>query len=258
MIKTLIIEDELSAQEELIEALKKYDDVEVIDQCGDLFTAMKLIRQHKPDVIFLDICLPGHDYDVPTQEGDWSELGFTLLDYMEADEHQPHVVIVSSYSQYTLRAFEANVLDYLQKPVMNDRLETTIERMRERCVETDIQPTVYPVRALERIPVYSNNRVRFIKLDDIEYVESRGPAGIYVVCEEKAYYTELTLKVILQKTHFFQTQKQFIVNPDAVLEFGRVPDTDRATIYTQTKKEVPVAKGFKKAVMQQLGLKGED
>ncbi len=258
MIKALIIEDELAAREELQGALNKYADIEVSGQCGDLFSAMKLIRQHKPDVIFLDVCLPGHDYDVPTQSEDWPEHGFTLLDYMETDEIQPHIVIVSSYSQYTLRAFEANVLDYLQKPVLDDRLEKTIERIREQFSKTENQAAPFPNRPLERIPVYSNNRVRFIKLEDIEYVESKGPAGIYVVCEEKSYYTELTLKVIQQKTNFFQTQKQFIVNPDAVLEFERVPDTDRATIYTHSKQQVPVSKGFKKAVMQQLGLKGDD
>jgi len=258
MIKTLIIEDELAAREELLGALGNYDDIEVADQCGDLFSAMKLIRQHKPDVIFLDICLPGHDYDVPTQDEDWSELGFTLLDYMEVDEHQPHIVIVSSYSRYTLRAFEANVLDYLQKPVLDERLEKTIERIREQFAETENQPAPFPDRPLERIPVYSNNRVRFIKLEEIEYVESRGPAGIYVVCEDKEYYTELALKVIKEKTKFFQTQKQFIVNPDAVLEFERVPDTSRATIYTHSKNKVPVSKGFKKEVMQLLGLKDDD
>lgn len=258
MIKALIIEDEVSAREELSAALEKYEDIEIADQCGDLFSAMKQIRQHKPDIIFLDICLPGHDYDVPTQSKDWPELGFTLLDYMDIDEHQPHIIIVSSYSRYTLRAFEANVLDYLQKPVLDDRLETTIERIREQCSETKKQPAPFPDRSLERLPVYSNNRVRFIKLEEIEFVESRGPAGIYVVCEDKSYYTELTLKLILEKTNFFQSQKQFIVNPDAVLEFGRVPDTNRATIYTHSKKEVPVARGFRAAVMQRLGLKGDD
>jgi two-component system LytT family response regulator len=253
MNKVLIIEDELNARAELMLALDKYEDIEVVDECGDLFSAMKLIRQHKPDVIFLDICLPGHDYDVLTQTKEWAPLGLTLLDYIGIDEHQPDVVIVSGYSRYALQAIEANVLDYLQKPVLDDRLDKTVERIREKG-----QHAAYPDRPLESIPVYSNNRIRFIKLENIEYIESRGPAGIYVVCEERSYYTELTLKIILQKTHFFQTHRQYIMNSDWVLEIESIAGTGRAIIYTRSKKEVPVARGFKKAVMQLLGLKNED
>ncbi|MCK5831902.1 MAG: response regulator [Methylococcales bacterium] len=253
MIKVLVIEDEPRARAGIILALKKYDDIDVVDECGDLFSAMKLIRQHKPDVIFLDICLPGHDYDVPMHDKEWAPLGLTLLDYIGIDEYQPHVVIVSAYSRYALQAIEANVLDYLHKPVSDDRLEKTIERIREKG-----QHVAYPDRPFERIPVYSNNRVRFIKLDDIEYVESKGAAGIHVVCEERSYYTELTLKVILQKTNFFQTHRQYIINPNWVLELECIEDTGRAVVYTRSKKEVPVSRGFKKAVMQKLGLKDED
>lgn len=253
MTKVLIIDDEPRARSEVILALEQFDDIEVVDECGDLFSALKLIRQHKPDVIFLDICLPGHDYDVPTQGKEWAPLGLTLLDYIGIDEHQPHVVIVSGYSRYALQAIEANVLDYLQKPVMADRLGKTIERIREAD-----QHAAYPKRELDTLPVYSNNMIRFIKRGEIEYVESRGAAGIYVVCKKQSYYTELTLTVILQKTNFFQTNKQFLMNPDWVQAIKKIEDTGRADIFTHSGKKVPVSKSFRKNVLKLLGLKDKE
>lgn len=253
MTKAIIIDDEPEARSEVMLVLEKYDDMEVVDECGDLFSAMKSIRQHKPDVVFLDVCLPGHDYEVPVQGKEWAPLGLTLLDYIGADEHQPYVVIVSGYSRYALQAIEANVLDYLQKPVLEDRLEKTIERIRETS-----NHVAYPDRALGTLPVYSNNMIRFIKLEEIEYIESRGPAGIYVVCEKQSYYTELTLKVILQKTHFFQTNRQYLMSPGHVRAIKNKEDTGRAIIYTHSGKEVPVSKSYKKVVLQFLGLKDKE
>ena len=252
MIKALIVEDEALAREEIMHALDQYEDMEVVGQCGDLFSALKLIRQHHPDVIFLDIHLPGHDYEAPIQGDNWPAHGFTLLDYMETDEHRPHVVIVSGYGQHALRAFEANVLDFLQKPVQDERLDITIERIREQFKKTDQQPLPYPDAQLKRIPCLFNHRVKFIPVDAIEYVES-GPAGVHVVCEAHKYYTELTLKTLLQKTFLIQTHRQHLVNPDAVDELEDL-EAGLAVIYTRNKSKVPVARSFKKAVKQALSL----
>lgn len=252
MIKALIIEDEALAREEIMHALEYYEDVDIIDQCGDLFSAMKLIRQHKPDVIFLDIHLPGHDYEAPVQGDDWPAHGFTLLDYMEADEHRPHIIIVSGHSQHALRAFEANVLDFLQKPVQDERLGITIDRIREQFKKADNQPLPYPDAHLERIPCLFNHRVKFILVVDIESVES-SPAGVHVVCTDQKYYTELTLKTLLQKTHLIQTHRQYLVNPDWVDELASL-DNGLAEIYTRSQKTVPVSRNFRKSVEQALGL----
>ena len=252
MIKALIIEDEPNDLDEILLGLSRYEDIEVVDHCGDLFSALKLIRSHKPDVIFLDIHLPGHDYEVPLQGDDWPAHGFTLLDYMEPEEHRPHVVIVSGRSQHALRAFEANVLDFLEKPVREERLDKTIDRIREQFENANKQVLPYPDAPLERIPCLFNQRVKFIRLEDIESVES-GPAGVHIVCAEQKYYTELTLKTLLQKTHLIQTHRQYLINPDAVDELEDL-EGGFAKIYTRSKAEIQVARGFRKKVKQALGL----
>ncbi len=239
-MKVIIIEDEPLAREELLMQLNSFDDVKVVEECGDVFSAMVAIRKHQPDAMFLDIMLPGHD-------------GFTLLDYMATDEYRPHVIMVSGGpSDFAVSAFREGVLDYLAKPVEYERLAKTIGRIREQLSVPDSSALPYPERVLDIIPCVFNRRIKFIKPEDIEFVKSDA-SGVHVVCLENVFYTELTLKTLLQKTGLFQCHRQYLITLNAVSELEKL-ENGLAKIHTHSKKIVPVSRHFRKELELALGL----
>jgi len=120
-IRTILVDDEPLAIQGLELRLQAHEDVEIIDKCQNGREAIRAIKTHKPDLVFLDIQMPGFD-------------GFSVVQgLMEVEP--PLFVFVTAYSDHAIRAFEANAMDYLMKPVDEARLADTLERVRQRLTE---------------------------------------------------------------------------------------------------------------------------
>lgn len=120
-IRTIIVDDEKLAIQGLQVRLEKFPDVEVIDTCSNGREAIRKIKTAKPDLVFLDIQMPGFD-------------GFSVVKgVMEIEP--PLFVFVTAYQEHAVRAFEANAVNYLMKPVEEDRLADTLDRVRTRMIE---------------------------------------------------------------------------------------------------------------------------
>ncbi len=120
-IRTILVDDEKLAIQGLQLRLEKFDDVEVIETCQNGREAIRAIKTQKPDLVFLDIQMPGFD-------------GFSVVQgVMEIDP--PLFVFVTAYQEHAIRAFEANAVNYLMKPVDEDKLADTVERVRVRLAE---------------------------------------------------------------------------------------------------------------------------
>ena len=120
-IRTILVDDESLAIQGLQLRLQAHEDVEIIDTCTNGREAIRSIKTHKPDLVFLDIQMPGFD-------------GFSVVQgLMEVEP--PLFVFVTAYSDHALRGFEAGAVDYLMKPVENERLADTMERVRQRLSE---------------------------------------------------------------------------------------------------------------------------
>ncbi|MGB7373610.1 LytR/AlgR family response regulator transcription factor [Pontixanthobacter sp.] len=120
-IRAIIVDDEKLAIQGLQLRLQPFEDVEVIDTCANGREAIRKIKTLKPDVVFLDIQMPGFD-------------GFSVVKGVMGIE-PPLVVFVTAYQEHAVRAFEANAVNYLMKPVDEDKLADTIERVRVRLSE---------------------------------------------------------------------------------------------------------------------------
>ena len=120
-IKCLIIDDEKLARELLEEYLQDYEDIEIVGQCATGEEAVTSIDQLQPDLIFLDVQMPGMD-------------GFEVL---ETIDHKPHVVFSTAYDNYAIQAFEENAIDYLLKPIDKERFHMAIERIKSRMESDD-------------------------------------------------------------------------------------------------------------------------
>ncbi|GMM91904.1 LytR/AlgR family response regulator transcription factor [Qipengyuania sp. MTN3-11] len=120
-IRTILVDDEKLAIQGLQLRLEPYEDVEIIETCQNGREAIRAIKTQKPDLVFLDIQMPGFD-------------GFSVVQgVMEIDP--PLFVFVTAYQEHAIRAFEANAVNYLMKPVDEDKLADTIERVRQRLAE---------------------------------------------------------------------------------------------------------------------------
>ena len=120
-IRTILVDDEPLAVQGLQLRLEKHEDVEIVATCSNGREAIRAIKTHKPDLVFLDIQMPGFD-------------GFSVIQgLMEVEP--PLFVFVTAYGDHAIRAFEAQAVDYLMKPVEEERLADTLEKVRQRLAE---------------------------------------------------------------------------------------------------------------------------
>lgn len=114
MIRTVIIDDEAPARQRLRKLVSSHADIDIVGEADDGPSALELLNREKPDLAFLDIQMPGYD-------------GFDVLDRVQPDA-RPVVVFTTAYDEYAIKAFEANAIDYLLKPIPKDRLQGAMER----------------------------------------------------------------------------------------------------------------------------------
>jgi two-component system LytT family response regulator len=202
-MKTLIIDDERLARKELISLLSKFPEIEIAGECSNALEAKGAIEELKPELIFLDIQMPGKN-------------GFQLLEDLE---FLPKVIFVTAYDEYAIRAFEVNALDYLLKPVEEERLKDAIAKLSEEHDEEDHNMDQTEVRnelrlgQEDQIFLKDGEKCWFVPLKEVKMFESEGNY-VRVYFQD---YKPLILKSLnnleerLDHT-FFRTNRKFIVN----------------------------------------------
>ena len=236
MIRALIVDDEMHAREELRLLLEETGEVEVLATCTNAMEAVKAINRQRPQVLFLDIQMPVIG-------------GFELLSMID-EEIMPHVVFVTAYDEYALKAFEEKTLDYLLKPVAPERLKKSLEKLRTALRSG--APGAYETVPLTRIPCVSANRIKLIEPLAVEYAHS-DLSGVHVVTPQGSFFTELTLKVLEDRTGLLRCHRQFLVNLDQVDEILLL-DSGLAEIRTRSGKALPVSRRYLKTLKDRLNL----
>jgi two-component system LytT family response regulator len=199
-MKALIIDDERLARKELANMLQQFPEVEILGECANAEEALESIRNLHPDLIFLDIQMPGMN-------------GFEML--QELDE-VPKVVFVTAFDEFAIKAFEVNALDYLLKPVEEVRLAETMQKVHRSIQEmqTGIGASAEGLLGQDdQIFIKDGEKCWFVSLSDIRMFESEGN---YVRVYFKNYKPLIlkslnTLETRLDRT-FFRTNRKFIVN----------------------------------------------
>jgi two-component system, LytTR family, response regulator len=234
MIRALIVDDELHAREEMAALLAENGVIDVVGSCGNGIDALKMINKLRPEVLFLDIEMPVVG-------------GFELLN-MVTREIMPHVVFVTAYDQYSLKAFEEKTLDYLLKPVDPVRLTKTVAKLQQTIGEN--RRPIYQTEEIRRIPCLLGNRIRLIDLDEVEFIATTF-AGVHAATAEAEYFTEVTLKVLEERTQLFRCHKQYLVNLDCIGEII-VLEAGLAKIVTRSGKRIPVSRRYFKLIKKKL------
>lgn len=154
-MKALIIDDERLARKELSTLLEKHEGIQVVGEAANADEAEERIAELKPDLLFLDINMPGRD-------------GFQLL---ESLDHAPHVIFVTAYDEHALHAFQVNALDYLMKPIDPERLDAALNKLPRG--DGDI-PQRDMLKADDQIFLKDGEKCWFVTLKDVRLFESEG------------------------------------------------------------------------------------
>ena len=195
-IKTFLIDDEPLALDELALMLAKHSTIEIIGTATNSIEAISAINSLKPELIFLDINMPGKS-------------GFELLQELE---EAPHVIFVTAYDQFAIKAFEVNALDYILKPINKDRLADAINKIKKQ--ESLLKAKEEKLSIDKRIFIKDGDKCFFVPLSEVFLIESVGNyAKVYYENKKPLLHKSLNyLEEKLQDTHFFRAGRQHIVN----------------------------------------------
>jgi two-component system LytT family response regulator len=201
-MKAIIIDDERLARTELRKLLQDYPEVEIVDEAANAEEGIAKIEQHNPDLIFLDIQMPG-------------KTGFDLLAELE---RAPQVIFTTAYDEYALKAFEVNALDYLLKPIEPKRLADAVHKLHTSESTNGHSDVVHdPNRMLteaDQVFVKDGERCWFVKLSEIRLFESVGNyAKVFFGPNKPLILKSLNaLEERLDEKTFFRANRKHIVN----------------------------------------------
>jgi two-component system LytT family response regulator len=212
-ITVLVVDDEPIARHAIVRLLRDDPDIELLGEYGDGASAVEAIRSRSPELVFLDI-------QMPAMNG--MEVAATI-----GAQRMPATVFVTAFEHYAVRAFEANAVDYLVKPFSRERFAATLRRVKSRLsaggsasadASTQILQALQALRQrddhIQRIPIRTDEQIRFIDVDDIVWIKASGNSvqihladGMHEMRE-----TMSTLAERLDPRHFARVHRSAIIN----------------------------------------------
>ncbi|HEV7778011.1 MAG TPA: response regulator [Luteibacter sp.] len=224
-LRVLVVDDEPLARRGVITRLAAHTDMQVIGECGDGESALEAIVAEKPDLVFMDVQMPGMS-------------GLETLAHLTPRE-RPMTVFLTAYDKFALRAFDVHALDYLLKPIDDARFIEALDRARDSVAARrapalqdrmqamlDSQPA--SARYLSRVAIRTGSRLQFITADAIDWVEAMGDyAGLHV--NGKVHLLRESLHQLserLDPAHFLRIHRSTIVRIDRIAELEALSNRD--------------------------------
>jgi two-component system, LytTR family, response regulator len=222
-VRALIVDDERLARRGVVLRLSKFKDVEIVGECSDGLSAVEKILALSPDVVFLDIQMPGMD-------------GFEVLRALPK-ENVPNVIFLTAYEQHALRAFEVHALDYLLKPVDDDRFAAAVDRARK--LGDSISKLGMTERILRmlgrdsekyasRFVVRTGSRLQIVPVEDIVWISAAGDYTELRV-RGRSHLLRETMNSLEQKLDpgkFLRIHRSRIVRTDSIVELSAIDNRE--------------------------------
>jgi two-component system LytT family response regulator len=249
-IRTLIVDDEPLARRRIRALLERESDIQIVGECASGTEALDAITEQTPDLVFLDIQMPGLD-------------GLGVVAEIDPDE-MPIVVFVTAYDQYALKAFEAHALDYLLKPFEDERFADVLQRVRVRVAERDphtlideriaavleeLKPKVYP----ERIVIRKGTQYVFQPVHEVDWVEADGNyARIHAGANSSVVRkTMAAMEHSLDPARFVRIHRSTIVNIERIRAVESLFNGEYVVILKDGTK-LPTSRSYRDAVQALL------
>jgi len=225
--KVLIVDDEPLARRGIRARLKSVPDLLILADCEDGIAGLKVIRRHQPDLVFLDIQMPGLS-------------GFDMLKRLPKSK-TPFIIFLTAYDEYALRAFEVHALDYLLKPIDDQRFTESVERAIRQLklqaggsIEARLRNLLDEHTSdrsrpyLERFTVRTGSRITFVLADEIDWIEAVGDyAGLHVGNKNSLLRETLTaLEERLDPAKFIRIHRSAIVQVSRICELRTLPNRE--------------------------------
>ena len=234
-MKVAIVDDEMFAREALKDLLAEFANIDLVGEFSNAVDCLKALKKCQPEVLFLDIEMPMIN-------------GLELAAMIDTSD-QPEIIFITAYDQFAIQAFEQNAIDYLLKPVQHERLQQTIERLQKRAEKQ--QPSTAQMLTSSRltlIPCHQYQTTKLIRLEAFEYAFS-DVSGVHLWNGEDLMHTQLTLKLLEQRTSLIRCHRQYLVCPDAIREITQQPDGN-ALVLTQSGQQIPVSRRYFKTLRE--------
>jgi two-component system LytT family response regulator len=222
-MRALIVDDEPLVRRGVVLRLRKFRDVEIVGECGDGSTAVEKILELSPDLVFLDVQMPGMD-------------GFAVLRALPR-ERLPGVIFLTAYEQHALRAFEVHAIDYLLKPMGNARFAAAVDRalklvdaaskatMAERVLEMLGQTAN---KYASRFTVQTGSRIQIVIAEDVEWIGAAGNYAELHVSGRSFLLREpmASLEQRLDPAKFIRIHRSRIVKSSCILELQSIENRE--------------------------------
>ncbi len=252
-MRVLLVDDEKYIRDEFKYFIDKFEGVEVCGETGDPEDVIPLVKDLKPDIVFLDI-------NLQTQSG--LVIAREILDL----EIPPQIVLATAFDQYAVKGFDIGVADYIVKPIMGERLKKCIDRARQNmermsgpskeAKESKLAKKTKPAseKKMSSLAVAKNDKLFLLKLKEIVYLEYMG-GKIRVFTDKDEYSLNQTMKSFMEENgdRFIRIHKSFIVNIDYIKEI--IPwfnYTLKLRIKGFDDLEIPVSRNYMKAFKEKL------
>ena len=255
-IRTVIADDEELARRGLRALAQRCEDLELICECRNGREAVEAILRHRPDLVFLDVQMPG-------------KTGFDVISGIAAAQ-RPHVVFVTAYDKFALQAFEVHALDYLLKPVNEERFDAAVARVREamthatdsaigqrvREVAADLKVAALPGKAsaVDRLAIKSNGRIVVVRVADIDWIEAEQDY-VSVHAGTNTWLMRDTIAAVelrLALSGFVRIHRSALVNAERVREL-RPQDKGEYTVVLNNGTELKLTRNYRASVERLLG-----
>lgn len=217
LFKAIVIDDEPAARRLMKSLLAEHTDViSIVGEAGSGGEALQKISELKPDIIFLDIQMP-------------DLTGFEVIEQLD---QKPNIIFTTAYEQYAMKAFETFSIDYLLKPIKEERLAQSIAKLKQfgklssgfdiAALQQMIQQLKAPQKATA-LPIKTGDRINLIRFEGISYLEAQDKYVFIHTIDGQKHLTDQTLTLLEEKlpSGFFRIQKSFIINKDRIKEMHK-------------------------------------
>jgi two-component system, LytTR family, response regulator len=217
LYKAIVIDDEPAARRLMKSLLEEYAQVvTVVAEAGNGREAISRIEELRPDLIFLDIQMP-------------DLTGFEVLEQLT---HKPSVIFTTAYEQYAIKAFESFSIDYLLKPIKEERLQQSIDKLKQfgRLNQTldvnSLQDIIRQLQAPQKataLPIKTGDRITLLRYENIVYLEAQDKYVYVFTTDGQKHLTDQSLTTLSEKLppQFYRIQKSYIINKDKIKEMHR-------------------------------------
>jgi two-component system LytT family response regulator len=238
MIKGILIDDEPLSREILKSYLMRFPQIQLADECNDGFEGVKAIQQHQPDLIFLDIQMPKIN-------------GFEMLELVSP---MPAVIFITAFDEFALKAFEANAIDYLLKPVSEDRFAKAVQKFLDKTTQTPpataglLDTMAQSTAQNNRIVVKTGSKVKIIPVHEIQYLEADDDF-VKIVTAEGSFLKNKTMSFYeqtLDAQQFVRVHRSYILHISQITKIEPYQKETHLAIL-RNGQQIPVSKtGYSK------------